>query len=175
MNHLSEDDFTLLLENEIASMPKHLIAHFNMCKSCKAIFDEQRLVHTTLVKIKPQTAPLMLTRKILIKLTAMEKTFKSNVKTDWLFLIAITVLFFVASWYTYFGSNDILTAGYFNEINEYTSQFNRPDLNSILIVPFTWLTDFSVKTIYLFMGIISLAMYWLFDKYLNGSIPTKKS
>ncbi len=174
MRHFTEFEFITLLENGESSFSHAKIQHFNTCVSCGEEYKKQLLAHNKLIKLKPMVLPAFFTQKVLTHLGQLNMSFKTQEKTDWFFILALTMLFFVAFWYTFAGNIDFFAADYLKGVKAYAPEINKPGIIVFLSNQLSKLANYGSKFSYLMIGLISILAYWILDKHLAKAVHIKK-
>lgn len=175
MRHLTEHEIIKLFEKGESFLSSTQVDHLRKCPFCQEEYNQQLKTHNVLKDIHPILAPDLLPKNVLTKLSQLNLKLKPKEKTDWLFLLAIMFLFFVAFWYTYFGNLDIFPIDYLHGIQKYTPEIISQNFNITIKEHFSRLMLVGNKVIYLMLGIISIALYWVLDRHLHKLIRFKKS
>jgi len=168
--HLSPDELTLIIQKT----PHHLVTnrflHYEKCSYCQTIYEQQLSVHKTLLNISPLKAPVSIIHNVARNI----ETFSSkatNGKTDWVFFVALIILFGIGAWFLFSGSlGDSLVQYLPQSISKGESINKAPAIvNSIkdsmkgINISFD-LFKTNGHGLYVFFGFLSFLFYMILDK-----------
>ena len=179
-DHLNFDEIFRIVNKTPESLETGRYAHFMNCKKCQREYKAQLTSDSILKGIKPKTAPASIIKQVFVQLSGME-SIKIKEKTDWVFLVAIILLFTIGSWFVFSGKA-------ISYLQDYTSQVV-PEKQEIKNLEFLdsikdKMPDFNFKfefpdinwgNIYLALGIFVGVFYMLLDRKISHYFKVHKT
>jgi hypothetical protein len=174
-DHLNQNELNLAVEENPQKLPREKYTHFTLCSQCLEQYNIQQMMHISLKKLKPVPAPEKISQKVLNSLISISKQAVPKKKTDWIFLLAMIILFGIGSWYLFNGKVNTILTQYAPQItpektelvNNSTKVFQslKQKINS---VEFNFrLTGFNWHAFYVLIGLLAFIFYTVLDKKLS--------
>jgi hypothetical protein len=173
-NHLNQNELHLAVEEDPKKLPKERYEHFSACSYCREQYNIQRMVHNSLKKLKPVSAPDRISQKVLHNLVSFSKQAIPKKKTDWIFLLALIVLFTIGSWYlfngkigTFFVDSAQQIVPENTEFVNHSNEFVQSLWEKINSIDFNLKTGLNWRTLYVFFGLLAFIFYMILDKKIG--------
>lgn len=176
--HLTFDEIVQVISKSPENLATNRYKHFTECEKCQKECNNQLAADKVLKTINPKPAPSYIVRSVLGKLEQIIPS-KVKEKTDWIFLIAIVLLFSIGSWFLFSGKAGSYIKQYAPQAvteQEYVEDFTIIDSMKDFFSGINFeLPDFNFGNIYLALGILAILFYMVIDKKISRNFKVHKT
>jgi hypothetical protein len=169
--HLSELELENLLQRGRSALSNEKIQHFDSCKSCQTLFEEQCQTDQVLNKLSPMKTRMKFIESVPVKIAELKSPNRTK-KNDWFFIFSLAVLIVtLLILIIQYPLPDFLTIP-LNDISNILSKSVEPITKSLegINLPLSGEKKVGLKFpggfLFLIIGIISALFYYVIDSIL---------
>lgn len=180
-DHLNYDEMNQIVRKTPESLSRDRYLHFKECEKCQQEYYNQVSVDKVLKDIHPKSAPADILKGVLNKIAGIDSSLRIKEKTDWVFLIAIILLFAIGTWFIFSGKITTYFQEYTPQVisqNQNTEKMDiiNPLKEEISKINFNFhLPHLSFGNMYLVLGLLAIMFYVLLDKKISSNFKTHKT
>lgn len=179
-DHLNYDEIIRIVKKDLQSLQTGRYTHYKNCKICQKEYSDQLSTDKVLQGIHPKQAPENIFKGVINRLS-QGNTIKIKEKTDWIFLIAILLLFSIGSWFVFSGKAGLYIEQYTPDVVsenenikglEIIESFKDwiPEINFNIDLP-----HINFGNMYLALGIVAILFYMLIDRKISHNFKVRKT
>ncbi len=181
IKHLTKDELSLMIQKEPSNLLASRFLHYEKCKYCRHLYNEQKSINGLLTNLQPKKAPEIIIRSV-VRITGKISDNVPKNKTDWLFLFALITLFIIGAWFLFSSALDGGIEQYLPQLFSDTERtFKTPEFinsfqESIKGINYSdSLLKINAHLLYMLFGFLSFLLYIYLDKKYGHGFSSKST